>query len=82
LGVTVGTTAGAETITAKETSVVRGSGAYGTGVVVLVVMPKISSGNVLPPPAVSRVRANSSRDSVNPNNAMPGRTFPVVMGAQ
>jgi len=50
----------AQTITANENTVVRVPAAYSTGVVTLVVMPKISSGRVLSLPAVSRVRANSS----------------------
>ena len=47
-------------MTAAENSVVSVPSAYSTGVVTLVVMPKISSGSVLSLPAVSSVRANSS----------------------
>src|ERR1700683_1280145 len=39
-------------------------------------MPKISNGKVLSLPAVSHVRANSSYDKLNPNNAIP-----ITLGA-
>src|SRR5580692_10611278 len=63
-------------ITTNENTVVNVPSAYSTGVVTLVVMPKISSGRVLSLPAVSSVRANSSYDKVNPNNAIP-----ITLGA-
>jgi putative toxin-antitoxin system antitoxin component (TIGR02293 family) len=53
--------------------------AYSIGVVVFVVMPKISSGSVLLLLlVVSSVRANSSQDRVKPNSAMP--TTPGAIG--
>src|SRR3984957_6850057 len=63
-------------ITTNENAVVNVPSAYSTGVVTLVVIPKISSGKVLSLPAVSSVRANSSYDSVKPNRAMP-----ITLGA-
>ena len=62
----------------NDTPVVTVPSAYSTGVVAVVVIPKISSGRVLYTPAASRVRANSSNDRVNPNSPTPTRLGPMI----